>query len=217
MAAKTSKKPGQADQRPVRGKPGKKPQGPFADKSRTMTTRITEGTRERLEQAARASGRSLSQEIERRLDRSFIADDYLNVFCRDHRTAEFVRGIQEIIALLEKHTGKSVWRDYETFLAFRAAVAGNLPRYRPERSEAFIARTKKCLAESEDAKNAWLEQWGGFFPKPGAPPRPLPKLVPGQMAAALGHAVEQVLYDSHMDALLEALERRVEKQQQEAA
>ncbi len=53
------------------GRSGPRPRGPFADKRKTLTTRITENTRLRLEEAAAETGRSLSQEIELRLQRSF--------------------------------------------------------------------------------------------------------------------------------------------------
>lgn len=49
---------------------GPRPRGPFEDKRRTLTTRITDETRAHLETAAATSGRSLAQEIELRLDRS---------------------------------------------------------------------------------------------------------------------------------------------------
>jgi hypothetical protein len=50
---------------------GPQPRGEFEDKRRTLTTRITDITRQRLEAASRTNGRSLSQEIEWRLERSF--------------------------------------------------------------------------------------------------------------------------------------------------
>jgi uncharacterized protein (DUF1778 family) len=53
-----------------RRKPGPKPKGPFEDKRRTLTTRITDETRLMLEAAAAQTGRSLSQEIEFRLETS---------------------------------------------------------------------------------------------------------------------------------------------------
>lgn len=55
-------------------RPGPKPRGPFSDKRKTITLRITQATRERLEQACQESGRSLAQESELRLDRSFLDD-----------------------------------------------------------------------------------------------------------------------------------------------
>jgi hypothetical protein len=52
-------------------RPGPRPRGPFEDKRATLTTRITEETRKKLDKAASANGNSLSQEIESRLEQSF--------------------------------------------------------------------------------------------------------------------------------------------------
>lgn len=57
------------------GRRGPRPRGPFADKRKTLTTRITNKTRENLDAAAKATDRSLSQEIEFRLERSFLRDE----------------------------------------------------------------------------------------------------------------------------------------------
>jgi hypothetical protein len=46
---------------------GRKPRGEFKGKSATLTTRIMTETRQALDNAAKESGRSLSQEVERRL------------------------------------------------------------------------------------------------------------------------------------------------------
>jgi len=56
-------------------KPGPKPRGPYEDKRQTLTTRITGEMRARLEAAAAASGRSLSQEIELQLDRALAGEE----------------------------------------------------------------------------------------------------------------------------------------------
>lgn len=61
-------------------KPGPRPRGPFEDKCRVLTTRITETTRTALQAASEATGRSLSQEIEVRLEASFRADKEARVF-----------------------------------------------------------------------------------------------------------------------------------------
>ena len=57
-------------QRPRKPKPSRQ-----ADPRKTTSTRITPEIRERLERTAAQSGRSLAQEIELRLDRSFASDD----------------------------------------------------------------------------------------------------------------------------------------------
>lgn len=56
---------------------GPKPQGPFEYKRRMLTTRITDDIRTKLDAAAGAAGRSLSQEIEMRLESSFQAEGQL--------------------------------------------------------------------------------------------------------------------------------------------
>src|SRR5262249_30562387 len=53
---------------------GRKPRGPFTGKSRMLTTRITPATRAALVGAAKESGFSLSQEIERRLNDSIAKE-----------------------------------------------------------------------------------------------------------------------------------------------
>ncbi len=58
------------------GRPGPRPRGPYVDKRKTITTRITESTRRHLEQGAAESDRSLSQEIELRLERSRWDDEH---------------------------------------------------------------------------------------------------------------------------------------------
>lgn len=64
-----------ADQ--IRPRRGPRPQGPFEGKRRTLTTRITDETRAKLDAAAKASGRSLSQEIELKLSEETRKDDDL--------------------------------------------------------------------------------------------------------------------------------------------
>jgi hypothetical protein len=59
---------------------GRKPKGPISGKSAWLSTRISNDTRQRLDQAAKQNDRSLSQEIELRLRRSFaekVSDPYL--------------------------------------------------------------------------------------------------------------------------------------------
>src|SRR5262245_32519160 len=72
---------------------GRKPRGEFKGKTETLTTRITPQTRAELERAAKKSRRSLSQEVEHRLDYS-IRRDY------EHNRDRHVRGLAEAIAIL---------------------------------------------------------------------------------------------------------------------
>lgn len=86
------------------GKPGPKPRGPYEGKRETLTTRITPSTRRKLDQAAEAADRSLSQEIELRLERSFDREDSLG----GHRTAALLR---KLAHLAEASTGDKHWLD----------------------------------------------------------------------------------------------------------
>jgi hypothetical protein len=56
---------------------GPAPKGDYADKAATISTRITQDLRDWLETAAKKSGRSLSQEIETRLRRTFREEENL--------------------------------------------------------------------------------------------------------------------------------------------
>ena len=103
------------------GRPGPRPRGPFADKRKTLTTRITENTRLRLEEAAAETGRSLSQEIELRLHSSFNTEQRVEDIQRTIRETyhESFGGEQQfriakllanLINELERTSEKS-WRD----------------------------------------------------------------------------------------------------------
>lgn len=81
-------------------RPGPKPKGPFADKRATLATRITDETRQKLDQAAAANGRSLSQEVEVRIEESFQYGG--------PRTAELLR---RLAAQVETWPGGDEWLD----------------------------------------------------------------------------------------------------------
>lgn len=90
------------------GKRGPAPKGAFENKSQVLSTRIMPDTRANLEAAAKASGRSLSQEIEHRLRRTFIEDEKMSDAFGSRRVYLMMR----LAALaLEKDCGK--WLDDE--------------------------------------------------------------------------------------------------------
>lgn len=67
-------------------------------KRHVITMRVTTAGRDRLQKAAEASGRSLSQEIESRLELSFQADQLLG----GPDTAKFLRAVGSLIASIEQ-------------------------------------------------------------------------------------------------------------------
>ena len=98
---------------------GRKPRGEFSRKTSTITTRITPGTRKALERAAEKTSRSLSQEVEHRLDGS-IRRDY------EHNRDRHIRGLAEAIAILthwvERATQKRWIDDPFTAEALRRGI-----------------------------------------------------------------------------------------------
>src|SRR4051812_39104378 len=65
---------------------GPTPRGEYVGKSSVFSTRIRPDLREKLEQGAKKSGRSLSQEIEHRLRRTFVEDEKISENFGDRRT-----------------------------------------------------------------------------------------------------------------------------------
>jgi hypothetical protein len=70
---------------------GPTPRGEYVGKSSVFSTRIRPDLRQKLEQAAKKSGRSLSQEIEHRLRRTFVEDEKTAENFGDRRTFLLMR------------------------------------------------------------------------------------------------------------------------------
>jgi TraY domain len=104
---------------------GRKPAGPFKGKNANLTTRITTDTRAALERAAKRSGRSLSQEAERRLDESFRRD----LAPRSQHLAALGPLIVMVAQRIESVTGKD-WRlDSFTCEALREGIDAVLSHF----------------------------------------------------------------------------------------
>jgi hypothetical protein len=76
------------------GKRGPQPKGEYGGKIRrtaVLSTRLQPDTRTRLVAAREASGRSLSQELEHRLRRTFIEDDKAVEFCGTEQNAAVLK------------------------------------------------------------------------------------------------------------------------------
>jgi hypothetical protein len=96
---------------------GRKPKGEFAGKSATVTTRIMLDTRKALEEAARASNRSLSQELEFRLRMSLRRPTKAQ-----RRNEALGYAIMYVAEEIEKCTGRSWLEDPFTGLALLHAI-----------------------------------------------------------------------------------------------
>ena len=126
-------------------RPGPQPRGPFSDKRRTLTTRITEKTRARLEDAAAASDRSLSQEIEFRLERSFEKEDsvggqlhftLLRQLANTGQILEQTSGEPGVSWLIDPPTRHATLRAWDAFLNETFGT----PKSRRVWKDVFIAR-----------------------------------------------------------------------------
>jgi hypothetical protein len=120
---------------------GRKPKGPIAGNAGWLQARITEDLRVQLEQAAAANGRSLSQEAQVRLQKSFglsakreKAWGPQDVKALAYLVSRVVRSVHGAVGanpLLE--AGDLAWnRNPFTHAAVTAAVATLLAHYRPE-------------------------------------------------------------------------------------
>jgi hypothetical protein len=100
-------------------KPGRPPKG----KRGNFTFRVTERLRGQLISEAEASGLSVSEEIERRLDQSFNDVAIQDLLGGSHTNA-LILTIAAAIQMVEIESGKKWIEDYDTNLAMRAAVKG---------------------------------------------------------------------------------------------
>lgn len=85
---------------------GAKPRGPFRNKRSILTTRITNQTRRALEEASRMTGRSLSQEIEVRLEQSFLDDEAAQLF-RDRVYGRELGALLELLGKAMQQAGRA--------------------------------------------------------------------------------------------------------------
>ena len=144
---------------------GRKPRGEFKGKSATLTTRITAETRAAMERAAQKSGRSLSQEVERRL-----IDSVRNERNRRSDVRALVEAIAIVAEKVEIATGKHWLQDAFTGDALRHGIEvlvrhfaphGARPRVLPEASERD--RSPSRVGEIEALKVITIiEHFGGW-------------------------------------------------------
>lgn len=115
------------------GKRGPAPTGEYGDKSQVLSTRIRADTRAALVAAAENSGRSLSQEIEHRLRRTFTDDkNIVDVFGsrRNYALMKIIASVIETTVDLKRPN--AVWLDSPyAFDQVAKAVAAVLEAIRP--------------------------------------------------------------------------------------
>jgi hypothetical protein len=111
---------------------GATPKGEFVGKSAVFSTRIRPDLRIKLEKAAKDSGRSVSQEVEFRLRRSFTDDEKIAEMFFDRTTFALMRMVALAIHLNPLPENNRSWlEDPEQFESAIAAALNVLEAVRP--------------------------------------------------------------------------------------
>jgi hypothetical protein len=100
--------------------PGRPPRHPGERLSKNRTFRVRGGLDEKLQAAAAASGRSVSEEIEFRLDQSFDRDAFIGLVLGGDENAKVLQSIATVMKL-ESHNGHWL-KDVNTSETVRRAV-----------------------------------------------------------------------------------------------
>ena len=97
-----------------------------------LNMRTTRKTREKLEKSAADSGRSLAQEVEARLERSFTGDGIIHhMLGFDLGSMMALRGLANAIEKIEREAGKSWHEDWTAREQVRAAFEAILDVFGP--------------------------------------------------------------------------------------
>jgi hypothetical protein len=130
---------------------GPAPRGEYVGKSSVFSTRIRPDLRQKLEQGAKKSGRSLSQEIEHRLRRTFVEDEKISEMFGDRRTFLLMQMMAMAIRFKGDNRPPGEWLENpEDFEIAIAAALSVLEAVRPpgpvDPDNPFLAFANKAKA-----------------------------------------------------------------------
>ena len=134
---------------------GRPPQGEVAKRA-AIGLRVTPALRDQAERASQVTGRSLSQEIELRLEASFRDERLASLPPNSERTQNFFRRLQAVISIIEAATGKSWSEDGATSAAVRLAVNGLLDVDMPADPEWVEAFAKVQASPNDEAAEVFF-------------------------------------------------------------
>jgi hypothetical protein len=131
---------------------GPAPRGEYVGKSSVFSTRIRPDLRQKLEQGAKKSGRSLSQEIEHRLRRTFVEDEKISEMFGDRRTFLLMKMMAAAIQFKGDDRPPGEWLenpdDFEIGIAAALSVLEAVrPRGAVNPDNPFLAFANKVKAE----------------------------------------------------------------------
>jgi hypothetical protein len=140
---------------------GPAPKGEYAGKAKTINTRATPELRDWLERAAKRSGRSLSQEIESRLRRTFREEEDL---AKEFGNADAARVFQAIAVTLNmirnpENPGADWLHDPYAFALAADAINATLYLVRPKQAtDPFLAYALDVEVNTWDTtKEVWRD------------------------------------------------------------
>ena len=114
------------------GKRGPKPRPSSERRGSPTGVRLPTELRQRLEVAAKKEDRSLSREIEHRLQASFGEDPKFEQLFGSFKTYWLFQQMSEAILLIENQTAKRWWKDRFTFDQMKSAIETGLEIFRPK-------------------------------------------------------------------------------------
>jgi TraY domain len=124
---------------------GRKPQGEFGNKRALLATRVTLETRKSLDAAARKSGRSLSQEVERRLRDSLKGSDKASRYPETAALTHLVTRLAEIISVISKRRWSRNRWCIETLKFAVTKLLDQVPAHESDRPAHLDAFTPEIL------------------------------------------------------------------------
>ena len=119
------------DCKTVKGKRGRPPLPPEEGKRFPLNMRTTKELRNKLAESAENSGRSMAQEVEFRLEKSFLSEDYMTLAFGDFRSSLFARSFLDVMKMIDDYFQKSPWEDQEAHTALRSATDEILLGHQP--------------------------------------------------------------------------------------
>ena len=193
---------------------GRPPLSEGEGKRHFVNTRTTKAGKERIELAAKTSGRSVSQEVEFTLERAYLLEDLLGSVFGEKRFASFVLDLQKMSTLIQGHYDKSVWENAEAAHAFQFAIQFLLKNsiHGPPMESIDEFKMRQIKFESKEAKRQeahWeklKKETGSTLMGPGvAPPPEGEMLSPIDKAEIFGEVVGTVVVDGHFRELKQAI------------
>ena len=147
---------------------GRPPLKPGRGKRSSFNTRITSQLKERLERDAKSAGRSLSEQIERRLEEAYLrdeADDRVRENTLEgiydsfggKKKFEVMRLKASMIQMVEQRTGKSYFDDPDTNIKANNMMSEADNQYGPARTDK-VRNPFEAAVQNKAAKE-FLDIW----------------------------------------------------------